>query len=273
MSTSLKILSLNCRGLRIPEAVQELYCLIGEEDPKILFLSETKLDSDGFKRLKRKINFQQGCEVPRIGLGGGLALLWRDNVDIDVQTSSPHHIDALINQNGVVWRITGIYGHPETARRGESWELQLQLNAAISLPWFLIRDFNEILHSDEYWGSGSRPANQIAEFTRVVDDCSLMDLGYRGPKFTWCNRRFEGNLVYARLDRGLHNQEWIQMFPQSKLSHVPFGFSDHMALLVKLHTENTRCLGLKHFGCVILIVKRLSELARILCNGVLLCFG
>ena len=65
-----------------------------------------------------------------------------------------------------------------------------------------------------------------------------MDLGYRGPKFTWCNGRFEGNLVYARLDRGLPNQEWIQMFPQSKLSHVPFGFSVHMALLVKLHTED-----------------------------------
>ena len=83
-------------------------------------------------------------------MGGGLALLWRDNVDIDVQTSYPHHIDALINQNGVVWRIIGVYGHPETARRGESWELLRQLNAAISLPWFLIGDFNEILHSDEY---------------------------------------------------------------------------------------------------------------------------
>ena len=97
MSTSLKILSLNYHGLGIPEVVQELCCLISKEDPKILFLSETKLDSDGFKRLKRKINFQQGCEVPRIGLEGGLALLWRDNLDIDVQTSSPHHIDALIN--------------------------------------------------------------------------------------------------------------------------------------------------------------------------------
>ena len=64
MSTSMKILSLNCRGLRIPEAVQELYCLISEEDPKLLFLSETKLDSDDFRKLKRKIDFQQGFEVP-----------------------------------------------------------------------------------------------------------------------------------------------------------------------------------------------------------------
>ena len=65
MSSSMKILSLNCRGLGISEAVQELYCLISEEDPKHLFLSETKLDTDGFKRLKRKLDFQLGFEVPR----------------------------------------------------------------------------------------------------------------------------------------------------------------------------------------------------------------
>ena len=106
-----------------------------------------------------------------------------------------------------------------------------QLHASHSLPWFLIGDFNENLHGDEYWGSGSRPFNQIVEFTRVVDDCSLIDLGYRGPKFTWCNRRC--HLVYARLDQGLHNLEWVQLFPQSKLSHVLFGFLDRMALLVK----------------------------------------
>ena len=61
-----------------------------------------------------------------------------------------------------------------------------------------------------------------------------MDLVFKGPKFTWCNGRFEGNFVYARLDRGLHNQEWLQFFPQSSLSHIPFGFSDHMALMVKV---------------------------------------
>ena len=61
-----------------------------------------------------------------------------------------------------------------------------------------------------------------------------MYLGFKGPKFTWCNWHFEGNLVYARLDRGLHNQEWLQFFPQSSLSHIPFRFSDHMALMVKV---------------------------------------
>lgn len=75
---------------------------------------------------------------------------------------------------------------------------------------------------------------QTAEFQRVVDDCSLLDLGFEGPKFTWCNNRFWGNLVYVRLDRGLYNQEWLDLFPHSKLFHIPFSFSDHLGLLTEI---------------------------------------
>ena len=111
-----------------------------------------------------------------------------------------------------------------------------KLHALFSLPLLLLGDLNEILHLDEYCGSGSRPYNQIAEFTRAVDDCSFLDLGFSGLKFTWCKKRFEGNLVYARLNHGLYNLEWLDLFPYSKMSQIPFGFSDHMALVVKLHT-------------------------------------
>ena len=116
----MKILSLNCRGLGIPDAIQELCCLANKEGLKILFLSETRLNINGFHRLKRKLEVMDGFAVPKIGLGGGLALLWRDGVGVDIQTSSSHHIDALIKQEGVAWRLTGFYGHPETLRRGES---------------------------------------------------------------------------------------------------------------------------------------------------------
>ena len=71
----MKILSLNCRGFGIPEAIEELRYLVREKGPKILFLSKTHLDMDGFHRLKKKLDFIAGSVVPRIGLGGGLALL------------------------------------------------------------------------------------------------------------------------------------------------------------------------------------------------------
>ena len=78
-------------------------------------------------------------------------------MDVDIQTPSSHRIDALIKQEGVVWRLTGFYRHLETSRRRESWDLLRQLHASFSLPSLLLGDFNEILLLDEYWGSGSRP--------------------------------------------------------------------------------------------------------------------
>ena len=37
-----------------------------------------------------------------------------------------------------------------------------------------------------------------------------------------------------RLDRELYNQEWLDLFPHSKLFHTHFGFLDHLALLTKI---------------------------------------
>jgi len=66
---------------------------------------------DDFVRLKKKLGLNKGFAVSRIGLGGGLVMLLWDNVDIDVQNSSPYYIDALVNQEVVVWRFTDFHGH------------------------------------------------------------------------------------------------------------------------------------------------------------------
>lgn len=67
--------------------------LLGEKKkvPKFFFLSETRLDIDGFFcSLKKKLELTTGFAVPKIGLGGGLALLWEDSVDLDIQTFFSH---------------------------------------------------------------------------------------------------------------------------------------------------------------------------------------
>ena len=88
----------------------------------------------------KKLRLNKGFTIPRIGLGGRLALLWWDNLDIDAQTSSPNHINTLVNQDGVIWRFIGFYGHHETSRRGESWDLLCHLNTLFSLPWLSLGD-------------------------------------------------------------------------------------------------------------------------------------
>ena len=70
--------------------------------PQSSFSFETRLEITGFAGLKRKLGLTKGFAVSRIGLGGGLTPLWCDNVDIDIQISSPYYINALVNQKVVV---------------------------------------------------------------------------------------------------------------------------------------------------------------------------
>lgn len=83
-------------------------------------------------------------------------------------------------------------------------------------PWMVCGDFNEILAGDElshYIDSPSFPPG-MSHFQNVVGYCSVLDLGYHGPRFTWCNKRKE-ELICKKLDRLLVNERWIDCYPQS----------------------------------------------------------
>ena len=83
-----------------------------------------------------KINFVNGLIVPRKGRGGGLAMLWRREVDLEIMGYSRSYIDAIISEqvSGFKWRITSFYRNPETHRRQESWDKLAALNRKFQLP-------------------------------------------------------------------------------------------------------------------------------------------
>ncbi|KAK2641478.1 hypothetical protein Ddye_023241 [Dipteronia dyeriana] len=68
----------------------------------------------------------------------------------------------------------------------------------------------------------------------ALDDCSLNALGFRGSLFTWCNKHNDSDLVQERLDRGICNVEWIQLFPQATVNRLEYWHSDHRPLMIDL---------------------------------------
>ena len=90
-------LSWNCQGLGNPQTKDELVALVSNKDPKIVFLMETKLEKTSMERISHRMQFRNIFVVPRINRGGGLALLWREEISLDIQTYSDNHIDAFIN--------------------------------------------------------------------------------------------------------------------------------------------------------------------------------
>ena len=196
--------------------------------PKILFLMETKRKKSYLECLRCRLGYDNLFIVPRRNLSGGLALLWMNEIDLHIWTFSPHHIDAVVNPRiDDAWRFTGFYGVPEVANREDSWTLLHHLSSQLVLPWVCIGDFNEITRVGEKSGGLVRPENQMRSFRECLDFCALKDLGSSGLPYTWSNRRFDGPMVWVRLDHALASSEWLQKFPTTKLHHLS-GFSfDH----------------------------------------------
>ena len=66
---------------------------------------------DETRQIQSDLPYRYMFVVLSVRWSNGLALLWKEEVDLHIQTYSPHHIDALIhNGNDPTWRLTGFYG-------------------------------------------------------------------------------------------------------------------------------------------------------------------
>ena len=118
----MKIIVWNCQGLGAARAVHELTNLVKINHPKLLFLTETKRNSNEMKWLKYRWGFEGCFTVDCQGRARGLVLLWDEEVNVRILSYSNRHINVSIGDNNVgdMWRFTRIYGHLKTRRRYES---------------------------------------------------------------------------------------------------------------------------------------------------------
>lgn len=75
-------------------------------------------------------------------------------------------------------------------------------------------------------------------FQQTIEHCELSDLGYQGPKFTWKNCRDGMDFIKERLDRGLANIEWRNLFLLAEVIVDMVTGSDHTPLLLCLTEAN-----------------------------------
>ncbi|XP_042944540.1 uncharacterized protein LOC122278417 [Carya illinoinensis] len=195
---------------------------------------ETKCGRKRVEEVRRKLGFDCSFVVDSRGLSGGLAFIWKDRMDFSLENYSQSHISMNLSHQESRQQImlTGFYGSPETARRGDSWNLLERISPKENKSWLCFGDFNEILYHHEKVGAASRPNSQMDAFRSMVDRCGLSDLGYEGSKYTWSNNREGIQFTKERLDRALGNLLWTRLFCECSVNALAAQTSDHCPLLI-----------------------------------------
>ncbi|XP_074346737.1 uncharacterized protein LOC141685542 [Apium graveolens] len=227
------IITWNARGLNGEEAIRQAKLLVKYHKPNLLFLMETKLADGKVNIICNKLGFEHGFEVPRTGFGGGLMVLWKDNVEVTYLSSSPNHFSCFLrlDNQARAWHFCGFYGEPKVANRHYTWNLLQKLRYTTTGPWLVMGDFNEILSQDDKDGGGVKSEAQIKAFQLSREACDIQPLDYKGDHYTWVSKTDDGSLK-ERLDWAMVNKEWVEWFPDNHLVHLDFFQSDHRALYV-----------------------------------------
>ncbi|KAA3465124.1 Exo_endo_phos domain-containing protein [Gossypium australe] len=68
------------------------------------------------------------------------------------------------------------------------------------------------MFSFEKQGGRIREERQMKTYRKVLEDCELADLGFSGQWYTWERGRLVSNNIRERLDRGVANPKWWDLF-------------------------------------------------------------
>ena len=63
---------------------------------------ETKSNRDWMRKVQDRCELKCGLIVPSNGKSGGLAMLWKEGIKVEVQTFSQTHINALVDSGAKV---------------------------------------------------------------------------------------------------------------------------------------------------------------------------
>uniref|UniRef100_A0A6N2N2Q5 Endonuclease/exonuclease/phosphatase domain-containing protein n=1 Tax=Salix viminalis TaxID=40686 RepID=A0A6N2N2Q5_SALVM len=155
----------------------------------IMAIVEPRVSGVKADKIVEQLNFESSCRVEAQGMSGG---------------------------SNEKWLFTVVYANPNAILKKQCFEEVAKLASGVRLPWMVIGDFNEILMADEKIRGAAVDNQRCYHFARWVQECQLIDLGSKGPKFTWRG--------------GCRND--VLVLPRYK--------SDHHPILVELKEMGTR---------------------------------
>ena len=230
----LRLLSWNVCGANDSTKRRVIKAVIRSQRVDLFCLQETKIQtlSEGLVRSLGSGRWSNWVALDALRSAGGMLVCW-DKRSLEVMETEVGKFSVSCRirnvENGLTWIFTGVYGPFSKEDRDCLWEELGAIRGLWEDPWCLGGDFNVILSQRERSRQG-RLTGAMRSFVQTVDELELLDLPMQGGVFTWSGGR--NNQSWARLDRFLVTQQWLDMFNGVAQCRLHRPTSDHFPILL-----------------------------------------
>lgn len=129
--------------------------------------------------------------VETVGFAGGIFVLWNSkNVTFTTISKSNQMINGVVqvSSSSIFFYFSAIYASPRFKFRKWAWKELCDFANSFTGPWLAVGDFNEIISRTEKFGGTPPKTHKMRAFLECIQNCSLIDAGFAGQRFTWTNR-------------------------------------------------------------------------------------
>ncbi|XP_071928063.1 uncharacterized protein [Coffea arabica] len=164
----MKVLVWNCRGVGGPLTIPQLKKMVHLHFPSVGFLDETKNQKSVIEKVQKKIKFDNCWVINPSGKAGRLAMMWKEEVEVMSMDQGTFFIGMKLRdrETDCEWWLVGVYASTDENIRKEQWKTS----------------------GEEKWGGRRRHESSFKEFNRFIKENELIDLGFEGKPWTWCNQ-------------------------------------------------------------------------------------
>ncbi|XP_019157960.1 PREDICTED: uncharacterized protein LOC109154682 [Ipomoea nil] len=230
----------NCQGAASGSFKRTLRQFCRDFNPSLICLLEPKVSGNQANKICNSFGFDEWIRVEAVGFSGGIWILWKESISIEIVKTNPQFISVQVNDGDLgPWLLSLVYGSPcQYLKRKLFAELSSQSGDPLS-SWLSVGDFNAIIGREEVSNPENFSSARCVDFNDWIFREGLIDLGYNGTKFTWMRGINSSTFRGARLDRALGNLDWKLKFSEATVSHLPMLSSDHCPLLINTGRDQT----------------------------------
>ncbi|XP_010243665.1 PREDICTED: uncharacterized protein LOC104587667 [Nelumbo nucifera] len=190
----------NIRGIANDPSITCLIKLCKLYKLGVVAVSEPMIGDDRLSQISKRLNMTGFM----VNISSKIVLFWNSLFSVQLIKDCDQILSVKVTTTtNESFALSVVYAKCDRMERMSLWDIIWNLASRISKPWLLARDFNVITCKEEKVGERNPNVSTMDDFVDLINVIGLVDLGFSGSRFTWCNNREELDCVWAHLDRVL----------------------------------------------------------------------